>query len=67
MKDHRLIVRMDAELWRAFSRVCQSKDIPASHAVREFIRDYVKKNAQGNLPLVSDSADKIRSRGVGKA
>lgn len=60
MKDHRLIVRMDSDLWRAFSTACQSKDIPASHVVRECIRDYVKRNAQGQLPL---AADDVRPKG----
>lgn len=44
-----LNVRIPKDLKKAFDEVCAEKDTTASQAIRAFIRDFVAKNAQGDL------------------
>jgi antitoxin component of RelBE/YafQ-DinJ toxin-antitoxin module len=45
--------RIDADLKRAFEEACTRNDRTASQVLRDLIRDYVKKNAQGDLLKVA--------------
>lgn len=41
--------KVDETLLSSFKSSCESQDTTASQAVRAFMRDYVKKNGQGDL------------------
>lgn len=41
--------RIPPELKQAFEAVAKANDRSGSQLLRDFIRDYVKKNAQGDL------------------
>ncbi len=42
-------VQVDNDLLQSFKLVCENQDITASQAVRQFMRDYVKKHGQQTL------------------
>lgn len=46
-----LQVRLPKEERQAFVDACDKNDTTASREVRRFIREYLKKNAQGKLSL----------------
>lgn len=49
---HRMIVQIETDLWVAFKRACEAKDMTASQAVRGFVRSFVEKDdPQASLPL----------------
>jgi antitoxin component of RelBE/YafQ-DinJ toxin-antitoxin module len=41
--------RVDSDLRKIFQQVCQNKDMTASQVIRQFMREYVRKNSQGNM------------------
>lgn len=41
--------RVEPELKRAFEDACKRNDLTASQVIRSFMREYVSKNAQGEL------------------
>lgn len=41
--------RIDADLKQAFEDACKRNDQTASQVLRQLMREYVRKNAQGNL------------------
>ena len=43
-KDVGMRIRLDRELRDDFLATCQGKDRPAAQVMREFMRDYVRKN-----------------------
>lgn len=45
----RFAMRLDKDLHTAFMQVAKSNDQNPSQLVRQFMREYVKKNRQGNL------------------
>jgi len=50
MKDSETIrARIPADLKSAFEDACKRNDRTASQVIRDFIRDYTKQNAQGEL------------------
>jgi len=52
--------RVDADLKRAFLRAAKSNDRPASVLIRDFMRDYVQRSAQGqqaSLPFERRAPD----------
>lgn len=42
-------IRADEDLIKSFHHACTNTDTTASQAVRAFMRDYIKKNGQGDL------------------
>lgn len=42
---------IEPELRKQFIQLAKSKDQSAAQVVRAFMRDYIKRNAQGSLPL----------------
>jgi antitoxin component of RelBE/YafQ-DinJ toxin-antitoxin module len=44
-----LTIRIDADLKKAAEIAAKDRDETISQAVRNFLRDYVKKSAQGDL------------------
>lgn len=44
-------VKCDEYLLKAFKEACEGNDRTASQIVRDFMREYVKKNRQGELKL----------------
>lgn len=40
---------MDSELYETFSKVAKGNDRSMGVLVRDFVKDYIKKNAQGDL------------------
>lgn len=55
-------VRMDRQLRDAFLAAAESRDRNASQLVRDFVRDYLKQNAQ--LDLLTEPKAKTRPRKV---
>jgi hypothetical protein len=55
-KQSSMTFRMPADLHGAFVAACKGRDRTAAQELRAFMRDYVERNAQGRLPLVSDAA-----------
>lgn len=50
MNDDKLFTaKVNKDLLDAFRRACASKDITASKAVRDFMREYAKKHGQADL------------------
>lgn len=45
------VIKADEQLLKSFKQACSDNDRPASQVMRELMRDYIKKNRQGNLPL----------------
>ena len=41
-----LRIRIDPELHRDFLEICKQQDTPASHILRQFMRDYVQHHMQ---------------------
>lgn len=54
-------VRMDRALRDAFLAAAESQDRNASQLVREFVRDYLKNNAQMDL-LITPVAPKVKRK-----
>lgn len=52
-KDKLFTAKVDEHLLSAFKGACENRDTTASQAVRAFMRDYVRKNGQGDLFLQS--------------
>ena len=48
-KKRQLTVQMDSELYETFSKVAKVNDRSMGMLVRDFVKDYIKKNAQGDL------------------
>jgi len=42
-------IRADEDLIKSFHHACTNTDTTASQAMRAFMRDYIKKNGQGDL------------------
>lgn len=53
-----MTIRIDPELQAAFVAACQSADLTASQVVRQFIRQWLKDNAQAPLPLTKGKGRK---------
>jgi predicted transcriptional regulator len=49
MGDTTMNIRLPADLKKAFEEACKANDQTASQELRAFIREYVKKHAQGRL------------------
>jgi len=49
MSEEIVRARIPAELKTAFEEACKRNDQTCSQVIREFIRHYVKQNAQGEL------------------
>lgn len=58
VKPARLTVLIDAEKKRAFEELCAARDLTASQALRQLIRDYLEKHGAGAEPA-------RRKRGTG--
>lgn len=41
--------RIDEDLKKAFDQACKKNDRTASQIIRDLIKEYVRKNAQGDL------------------
>lgn len=48
-KKRQLTVQMDSDLYESFKRVAKDNDRSMGLLVREFAKNYVKKNGQGDL------------------
>lgn len=48
-KKRQLTVQMDNDLYESFKRVAKDNDRSMGLLVREFAKNYVKKNGQGDL------------------
>jgi predicted transcriptional regulator len=46
-----MTLRVDENLRRVFTDACNSRDRTASQVIRDFMREYVAKNAQQELKL----------------
>lgn len=44
-------VQVDNELLKTFKAVCSDNDRPASQVIRDFMREYIAKNRQGQLKI----------------
>jgi hypothetical protein len=49
MSDSTLNLRLPADLKAAFDAACAANDQTASQVIRALMREYVKRNAQGDL------------------
>jgi antitoxin component of RelBE/YafQ-DinJ toxin-antitoxin module len=47
-KSARLTVLIDADKKKAFEDLCASQDITVSQAIRQLIREYLKRHAAGD-------------------
>ena len=50
VKPARLTVLIDAEKKRAFEALCAARDLTASQALRQLIRDYLAQHAAAQEP-----------------
>ena len=41
--------KVDENLLKPFKHACQNQDTTASHAIRAFMREYVRKHGQADL------------------
>lgn len=48
-KKRQLTVQMDNDLYESFQKAAKANDRSMGLLVRDFAKDYVKKNAQGDL------------------
>lgn len=48
-KKRQLTVQMDNDLYESFKKVAQNNDRSMGLLIRDFVKDYIKKNAQGDL------------------
>lgn len=44
-----LLIKLDTDLKESFQQVCKIQDTDVSKEIRAFMRDYVRKNGQGDL------------------
>lgn len=44
-----LLIKLDKDLKESFQQVCKIQDTDVSKEIRAFMRDYVRKNGQGDL------------------
>lgn len=44
-----LLIKLDKDLKESFQQVCKMQDTDVSKEIRAFMRDYVRKNGQGDL------------------
>lgn len=51
-KDTRYEIRLPDSLKKAFIEAAKRQDRDGAQLLRDFMRDYVRKNAQANLPGV---------------
>lgn len=49
MSTVQLPIKIDEDLKKAFINACHANDSTASQEIRKFIREYLNKNAQGQL------------------
>lgn len=49
MEEKLMTLRVPADLKKAFDMACKQNDLSASQVLRTLMRDYAKKNAQGDL------------------
>lgn len=57
-KDSGFRIRVERPLHEQFLQVCRSNDRPAAQVLREFMRDYVARNAGAvDQPTGQDTAD----------
>lgn len=49
MADSTLTLRLPADLKAAFEMACKQNDQNSSQVIRAMMREYIKKNAQGDL------------------
>jgi hypothetical protein len=45
----------EPELRKAFTDLCRADDKSAAQVIRAMMRDYIKRQGQGRLPLKSES------------
>lgn len=48
-KDKSFTIRVDADLLKTFQIVAKENDRPSAQLIRDFMREYIKKNKQGEL------------------
>lgn len=48
-KDKSFTIRLDENLLKTFQTVAKANDRPAAQLIRDFMREYIKKNRQGDL------------------
>lgn len=48
-KDKSFTIRVDADLLKTFQTVAKENDRPSAQLIRDFMREYIKKNKQGEL------------------
>lgn len=46
-----LTIRLPADLHAAFAAACDRADLSASQVMRQLMREYVRANAQPDLPM----------------
>lgn len=54
MKDAGLRIRVQRELRDSFMEACKAQDKPAAQVLREFMRDYVRQQAQTKTDDLSE-------------
>ncbi len=54
MKDAGLRIRVQRELRESFIEACKAEDKPAAQVLREFMRDYVRQQAQTKTDDLSE-------------
>jgi hypothetical protein len=52
-KDAGMRLRVERDLRRKFVRACQGEGTPASHVLREFMREYISRLESGQRELFS--------------
>lgn len=61
-KDSGLRIRVERPLHEQFLQVCRSQDRPAAQVLREFMRDYVARNADEPEPKLEDKSAKLANK-----
>jgi hypothetical protein len=54
MKDAGLRIRVQRELRESFVEACKAQDKPAAQVLREFMRDYVREQAEKEKDELSE-------------
>lgn len=57
-KTGNMTFRVEEELQAAFVAACKANDVSAAQVLRAAMREYLRKNAQGNLGLTSPAKGK---------
>ena len=50
-KEVQIVIKCSEELRKSFVSICKKEDSNASREIRNFMRDYIKKNGQNELEL----------------